>query len=169
MPRTADRMTDQQALRDKLNDEKAALEKELRQKREASEKDLAEREKAIVEKERELAQLFASQAATAFENALLFEALEERAVELAKANKLKSEFLARVSHELRTPMNSINGYSEMLLRTVYARGVMLGRLLFVALGAVSLVLGWYEIVGSSGEPHPPRARMPVFRPTCRLR
>src|SRR5207248_2375743 len=60
-----------------------------------------------------------SQAATAFENARLFEALEERAIELAKVNKLKSEFLARISHELRTPMNSINGYSEMLLQALY--------------------------------------------------
>jgi GAF domain-containing protein/anti-sigma regulatory factor (Ser/Thr protein kinase) len=75
--------------------------------------------RTFTDEERDLAQLFASQAATAYENALLFEALQERAVELAKANKLKSEFLARVSHELRTPMNSINGYSEMLLRMVY--------------------------------------------------
>ncbi|GEM_PF-748453 len=75
--------------------------------------------RTFTDEERDLAQLFASQAATAYENALLFEALQERAVELAKANKLKSEFLARVSHELRTPMNSINGYSEMLLRMIY--------------------------------------------------
>src|SRR5258708_3672069 len=73
----------------------------------------------FTDEEYELAQLFASQAATAFENARLFEALEDRAIELAKVNKLKSEFLARISHELRTPMNSINGYSEMLLQTVY--------------------------------------------------
>jgi GAF domain-containing protein len=71
------------------------------------------------DEEKELAQLFASQSATAFENARLFEALEERAVELAKANQLKSEFLAGISHELRTPMNAINGYSEMLLRNIY--------------------------------------------------
>ncbi len=75
----------------------------------------------FTDEELELAQLFASQAATAFENALLFEALEDRAVELAKANKLKSEFLARVSHELRTPMNSINGYSEMMLKNIYGQ------------------------------------------------
>ncbi len=73
----------------------------------------------FTDEERDLAQLFASQAATALENANLFEKLEERAGELIKANRLKSELLARVSHELRTPMNSINGYSEMLLKTVY--------------------------------------------------
>jgi GAF domain-containing protein len=71
------------------------------------------------DEEKELAALFAAQAAVALENAMLFEALEERAVELMQANRLKSEFLARVSHELRTPMNSINGYSEMLLRQTY--------------------------------------------------
>ncbi len=71
------------------------------------------------DEEKELAALFASQAAVALENAMLFEALEDRAVELMQANQLKSEFLARVSHELRTPMNSINGYSEMLLRQTY--------------------------------------------------
>ncbi|MHB8748578.1 MAG: GAF domain-containing protein [Aggregatilineales bacterium] len=73
----------------------------------------------FAEEEIELAQLFAGQAAVALENARLFTELEDRAVELAKANRLKSEFLARVSHELRTPMNSINGYSDMLLREQY--------------------------------------------------
>src|SRR5271157_4923195 len=53
----------QQAIKDKLNDEKAALEKEIKFKREAGEKDLAEREKAIAEKERELAELRARAAA----------------------------------------------------------------------------------------------------------
>jgi len=48
---------DQQAIKDKLNDEKAALEKEIKLKRETVEKDLAEREKAIAERERELAEL----------------------------------------------------------------------------------------------------------------
>jgi GAF domain-containing protein len=73
----------------------------------------------FADEEIELALLFASQAAIAFENALLFEALEERAIELAKANQLKSEFLARISHELRTPMNSILNFSEMLLANMY--------------------------------------------------
>ncbi len=74
---------------------------------------------AFNEENRELAMLFGAHAAIALENANLFEALEERAVELANANRLKSEFLARVSHELRTPMNSVIGYSDMLLQTIY--------------------------------------------------
>jgi len=35
--------------------------------------------------------------------------------ELAKANKLKTDFLASVSHELRTPLNAVIGYSALLL------------------------------------------------------
>lgn len=66
-----------------------------------------------------LAGTLATQASIALVNALLVEELERRAVELTKANKLKSEFLASISHELRTPMNSINGYSEMLMRGLY--------------------------------------------------
>ncbi len=48
---------EQQAIKDKLADEKAALEKEIKLRRETAEKDLAEREKAVAEKERELADL----------------------------------------------------------------------------------------------------------------
>jgi hypothetical protein len=54
---------EQQALRDKLNDEKATLEKELRLKKEAAEKDLAERERVLVESETELTVLRAKNAA----------------------------------------------------------------------------------------------------------
>jgi len=67
---------EQQALRDKLSDEKATAEKELRQKKETSEKDLAGRELAISEKEADLAALRAKAAAfpkelqTAVENAV---------------------------------------------------------------------------------------------------
>ena len=54
---------DQQAIKDKLNDEKITLEKEIKAKREAAEKEFTEREKTIVEKERELADLQARAAA----------------------------------------------------------------------------------------------------------
>jgi hypothetical protein len=55
---------EQQAIKDKLNDEKTALEKEIKLKRETAEKDLIEREKAISEKERELAELRAKAASS---------------------------------------------------------------------------------------------------------
>lgn len=38
---------------------------------------------------------------------------------IRKADRLKSEFLANISHELRTPMNSILGYTNMLIKGSY--------------------------------------------------
>jgi signal transduction histidine kinase/DNA-binding response OmpR family regulator len=41
--------------------------------------------------------------------------LEQKNVEIGRANQLKSEFLANMSHELRTPLNAVIGFSELLL------------------------------------------------------
>jgi hypothetical protein len=77
---------EQQALRDKLNDEKATLEKDLRLKKEAAEQDFAERERVLVEKETELNTLRAK--AAAFPKEL--EAAVDRAVK-ETADRLKLE------------------------------------------------------------------------------
>jgi signal transduction histidine kinase len=51
-------------------------------------------------------------------NATLESRVEERTVELAKANRAKSLFLANMSHELRTPLNAIIGFGEMMHREI---------------------------------------------------
>jgi signal transduction histidine kinase len=49
------------------------------------------------------------------ERTKLIERLEKDKIELRELDRLKSAFLANVSHELKTPMNSIIGYTELLL------------------------------------------------------
>lgn len=52
------------------------------------------------------------------ERTKFIEQLEKDKLELRELDKLKSAFLMNVSHELRTPMNSIIGYTEILLDKV---------------------------------------------------
>jgi hypothetical protein len=80
---------EQQAIKDKLNDEKALLEKEIKLKREAAEKDLTEREKVIVEREKDLAQM--RERVAAFPKEL------QEAV-----NKAVAEVTARLTGEAKT-------------------------------------------------------------------
>jgi PAS domain S-box-containing protein len=82
--------------------------------------------RTFTEDEIDLAMILAHQAAVALENARLYSQLkqnaqllekkvEERTIDLVRADKAKTEFLTNMSHEFRTPLNSIIGFSEILM------------------------------------------------------
>ncbi|HEY8731429.1 MAG TPA: GAF domain-containing protein, partial [Candidatus Limnocylindria bacterium] len=71
------------------------------------------------EREIELVESFARQAAIAIENVRLFKEIQQKSAQLEVANRHKSEFLANMSHELRTPLNAIIGFSEVLQQRMF--------------------------------------------------
>jgi GAF domain-containing protein len=71
------------------------------------------------DREVELVQTFADQAAIAIENVRLFNEIQQKSQQLEVASRHKSEFLANMSHELRTPLNAIIGFSEVLLERMF--------------------------------------------------
>lgn len=82
----------------------------------------SDRPEAFSESDTQLLTIAAAQVSVAFANARLFEALEERAAELADAyedlkenDRLKDELVQNVSHELRTPLTFIRGYVDLLV------------------------------------------------------
>ncbi len=82
----------------------------------------SDRPEAFSESDTQLMTIAAAQVSVAIGNARLFEALEERAAELAVAydelkenDRLKDELVQNVSHELRTPLTFIRGYVDLLI------------------------------------------------------
>jgi signal transduction histidine kinase len=73
----------------------------------------------FADREIELVESFARQAAIAIENVRLFREIQEKSAQLEVANRHKSEFLANMSHELRTPLNAIIGFSDVLLQKMF--------------------------------------------------
>ena len=61
----------------------------------------------------------ANRAAIVIANVQLYETLRQTNSELARAVRMKDEFLASMSHELRTPLNSILGVAEGLQEQYY--------------------------------------------------
>ena len=77
-----------------------------------------DRERDLSPDQLNLAMTLANSAATALENARLYEGQRETAEQLRELDKLKSQFLANMSHELRTPLNSIIGFSRVILKGI---------------------------------------------------
>lgn len=85
---------EQQAIKDKLNDEKTTLEKEIKLTRETAEKELTQRERSVAENEHELAELRAKVAAHPKElETDINQAVKETADRLKLESKNREELL----------------------------------------------------------------------------
>jgi hypothetical protein len=131
---------DQQGIKDKLNDEKAALEKEIKLKKETAEKDLAEREKVVVEKERELTELRSK--ATSFPKELeaaLNAAVKEAGDKLKLEAKNREELFRKEFEGERNVLNARNEALERACKDLNAANVKLAQQLEAAYQKVQII------------------------------
>jgi CheY-like chemotaxis protein len=105
------------------NKELIRVQQELSTLNEQLEEKVQERTAALIA---EIAERTRAEAALEAERALLAQRIAERTAELSSANaelaraaRLKDEFLTGMSHELRTPLNAILGLSEALQEEIY--------------------------------------------------
>ena len=78
-------------------------------------------EKGFDEEDIRLSKIMAGVASNAIKNASTISLLKEQKIEIEKAHRVKSEFLAIMSHELRTPLSSIIGFSEMISQEIFGK------------------------------------------------
>jgi hypothetical protein len=131
---------DQQAIKDKLNDEKTALEKELKLRKETADKDLVEREKAISERERELAELRAKVAEfpKALESAVN-QAVKEISDRLKLEAKNREELLRKEFEGERNVLAAKNESFEKSGKDLVAANVKLAQQLETAYQKVQII------------------------------
>jgi hypothetical protein len=124
---------EQQALRDKLNDEKATLEKDLRVKKEAAEQDFAERERVLVEKETELNTLRARAAAFPKElETAVDRAIKETSDRLKLEAKNREDLLKKEAEGERNVLTTRIESAEKLLKDLGEQNARLNKQLEAA-------------------------------------
>lgn len=84
----------------------------------AQQPDIEELVTTLREKEQLIEQLNKELSVTNEGIIALYREIDEKSIELSRANQMKSAFLANMSHELRTPLNSILALSQILLDRV---------------------------------------------------
>lgn len=124
---------DQQTMKDKLADEKAALEKDIAVKREAFQQEFAEREKNVAEKEKELADLRARAATFPKEmEAAVAQAVKEASDRLKIEAKNREDLLRKEFEGERNVLTARNETLEKVNKDVFSANAKLAQQLEAA-------------------------------------